>query len=200
MNIYVGNLNFQTTERELESAFASYGEVQSARLAVDRDTNRPRGFGFVEMANQTDAENAIAGLNCRVAPSPSTRPVLAKTADPVAVATVAAATAAEATVAVAAASKPDPNLESKAETQAGFRLLCVPRLSPRDPWSNEMGDPRPSRGGAAGPTTSSGCESRSCSGLLSRKRLSMRLCSRISLGLAGSFGTPLEDRGNNERL
>lgn len=63
MNIYVGNLNFQTTERELESAFASYGEVQSARLAVDRDTNRPRGFGFVEMANQTDAENAIAGLN-----------------------------------------------------------------------------------------------------------------------------------------
>ena len=63
MNIYVGNLSFDTTERELESAFASYGEVQSARLATDRDTNRPRGFGFVEMANQTEAQNAIAGLN-----------------------------------------------------------------------------------------------------------------------------------------
>ncbi len=63
MNIYVGNLSFDTTERELETAFASYGEVQSARLATDRDTNRPRGFGFVEMANQTEAQNAIAGLN-----------------------------------------------------------------------------------------------------------------------------------------
>ena len=63
MNIYVGNLSFDTTERELEAAFASFGEVQSARLATDRDTNRPRGFGFVEMANQADAQNAIAGLN-----------------------------------------------------------------------------------------------------------------------------------------
>lgn len=63
MNIYVGNLSFDTTEGELESAFASYGQVQSARLAVDRDTNRPRGFGFVEMANEVDAQSAIAGLN-----------------------------------------------------------------------------------------------------------------------------------------
>ena len=63
MNIYVGNLSFDTTERELEQAFASYGEVQSARIATDRDTNRPRGFGFVEMANQSEAEAAIAGLN-----------------------------------------------------------------------------------------------------------------------------------------
>jgi RNA recognition motif-containing protein len=63
LNIYVGNLSFQTTERELEEAFASYGEVQSARIATDRDTNRPRGFGFVEMANQSEAEAAIAGLN-----------------------------------------------------------------------------------------------------------------------------------------
>lgn len=65
MNIYVGNLSFQTTERELEEAFAVYGEVQSARIAMDRDTNRPRGFGFVEMANQGEAEAAIAGLNGR---------------------------------------------------------------------------------------------------------------------------------------
>lgn len=63
MNIYVGNLSFNTTETELEQAFASYGTVQSARIAVDRDTNRPRGFGFVEMANRDEAEAAIAALN-----------------------------------------------------------------------------------------------------------------------------------------
>jgi cold-inducible RNA-binding protein len=63
LNIYVGNLSFDTTQRDLENAFADYGEVQSARLATDRDTNRPRGFGFVEMANQSEAESAIAGLN-----------------------------------------------------------------------------------------------------------------------------------------
>ena len=63
MNIYVGNLSFETTERELESAFASYGAVTSARIATDRDTGRNRGFGFVEMANQAEAQAAIAGLN-----------------------------------------------------------------------------------------------------------------------------------------
>ena len=63
MNIYVGNLSFNTTERQLEEAFASYGAVQSARIATDRDTNRPRGFGFVEMGDATEAQNAIAGLN-----------------------------------------------------------------------------------------------------------------------------------------
>jgi RNA recognition motif-containing protein len=63
LNIYVGNLSFDTTERDLETTFASYGEVQVARLVTDRDTNRPRGFGFVEMANQTEAQNAISALN-----------------------------------------------------------------------------------------------------------------------------------------
>jgi RNA recognition motif-containing protein len=63
LNIYVGNLSFNTTERQLEEAFASYGAVQSARIATDRDTNRPRGFGFVEMGDATEAQNAIAGLN-----------------------------------------------------------------------------------------------------------------------------------------
>jgi RNA recognition motif-containing protein len=63
LNIYVGNLSFQTTEAELERTFAAYGSVQSARIAIDRDTNRPRGFGFVEMANQAEAEAAIAALN-----------------------------------------------------------------------------------------------------------------------------------------
>ena len=63
MNIYVGNLSYDTTDRELEAAFAAYGAVTSARIATDRDTGRPRGFGFVEMANQTEAEAAIAALN-----------------------------------------------------------------------------------------------------------------------------------------
>jgi RNA recognition motif-containing protein len=63
MNIYVGNLSFNTTESELEKAFAAYGEVSTARIATDRDTGRPRGFGFVEMANQAEAQAAIAALN-----------------------------------------------------------------------------------------------------------------------------------------
>jgi RNA recognition motif-containing protein len=63
MNIYVGNLSFDTTERDLETAFASYGAVTSARLATDRDTERNRGFGFVEMTSQSKADAAIAGLN-----------------------------------------------------------------------------------------------------------------------------------------
>jgi RNA recognition motif-containing protein len=63
LNIYVGNLSFDTTERDLEAAFASYGTVTSARLATDRDTGRARGFGFVEMANQTEANAAVAALN-----------------------------------------------------------------------------------------------------------------------------------------
>jgi RNA recognition motif-containing protein len=65
LNIYVGNLSFDTTERDLETAFGNYGQVQSARIAKDRDTDRPRGFGFVEMASQTEAQAAIDGLNGR---------------------------------------------------------------------------------------------------------------------------------------
>jgi RNA recognition motif-containing protein len=63
LNIYVGNLSFDTTERELETAFAAYGTVSSARVATDRDTGRNRGFGFVEMSNQAEAQAAIAALN-----------------------------------------------------------------------------------------------------------------------------------------
>jgi RNA recognition motif-containing protein len=63
MNIYVGNLSFDTSERDLEAAFAAYGAVSSARIATDRDTNRPRGFGFVEMASTSEAQAAIAGMN-----------------------------------------------------------------------------------------------------------------------------------------
>jgi cold-inducible RNA-binding protein len=63
LNIYVGNLSFDTSETELQAAFASYGAVSTARIATDRDTGRARGFGFVEMANQTEAQTAIQGLN-----------------------------------------------------------------------------------------------------------------------------------------
>ena len=63
MNIYVGNLPFETTEDSLHVAFAEYGEVASARVITDRMTGRSRGFGFVEMANQEEAEAAIKVMN-----------------------------------------------------------------------------------------------------------------------------------------
>ena len=63
MRIYVGNLSFDTREDELRDAFASYGAVADARVVTDRDTNRSRGFGFVEMEDDGDARAAIQGLN-----------------------------------------------------------------------------------------------------------------------------------------
>src|SRR5258708_37051033 len=62
-NIYVGNLDFNVTEDELRQAFATYGQVDNVTVLKDRDTGQPRGFGFVEMANDEEAEKAIAGLN-----------------------------------------------------------------------------------------------------------------------------------------
>ena len=63
MNIYVGNLSFDETETSLEAAFAAHGEVTTVRIITDRETGRSRGFGFVEMGDQTQAEAAIAALN-----------------------------------------------------------------------------------------------------------------------------------------
>ena len=63
MNIYVGNLSFDETDQTLETTFANHGEVQSARVVTDRETGRSRGFGFVEMPQQQEAEAAIAALN-----------------------------------------------------------------------------------------------------------------------------------------
>ncbi len=62
-NIYVGNLTFGVTNSELESLFATYGEVASAKVITDRETGRSRGFGFVEMPSKEDAESAIAALD-----------------------------------------------------------------------------------------------------------------------------------------
>ncbi len=63
MNIYVGNLSFEETESSLETVFAAHGEVTSARIITDRETGRSRGFGFVEMGDQSQAQAAIAALN-----------------------------------------------------------------------------------------------------------------------------------------
>lgn len=60
--IYVGNLPFSSSEEDIRELFAPYGTVQSVKLITDRDTGRPRGFGFVEM-DGGDAASAIAALN-----------------------------------------------------------------------------------------------------------------------------------------
>ncbi len=61
--LYVGNLSFDASEDELRQLFEPYGAVESAKLATDRDSGRARGFGFVEMTNDDEAEAAIAALN-----------------------------------------------------------------------------------------------------------------------------------------
>jgi RNA recognition motif-containing protein len=63
VNIYVGNLSFDTTEEALREAFANYGEVTSTSIITDKYSGRSRGFGFVEMANSAEASAAIAALN-----------------------------------------------------------------------------------------------------------------------------------------
>jgi cold-inducible RNA-binding protein len=62
-NLYVGNLTFGTTNGELETMFAEFGEVEKAQVVTDRDTGRSRGFGFVEMASNEAAEKAISSLD-----------------------------------------------------------------------------------------------------------------------------------------
>ena len=63
MKIYVGNLPFSTTEAELRQMFEAHGEVSSATLVMDRETGRPRGFGFVEMNDDGQARAAMEALN-----------------------------------------------------------------------------------------------------------------------------------------
>ena len=63
MKLYVGNLNYATGDEELRSAFAAFGDVAEAIVISDRETNRSRGFGFVEMPDQAEAQAAIQGLN-----------------------------------------------------------------------------------------------------------------------------------------
>jgi RNA recognition motif-containing protein len=62
-NIFVGNLSYQTTQEDLQAAFAAYGNVERVNIVTDRDTGQPRGFAFVEMTDQQGAQSAIAQLN-----------------------------------------------------------------------------------------------------------------------------------------
>ncbi|MDM7914282.1 MAG: RNA recognition motif domain-containing protein [Candidatus Eisenbacteria bacterium] len=61
--LYVGNLNFTVNNQDLEDLFAQYGTVQSAQVVMDRDTGRSKGFGFVEMGSDEEAQGAISALN-----------------------------------------------------------------------------------------------------------------------------------------
>jgi cold-inducible RNA-binding protein len=63
MRIYVGNLSYDVTEDELKQQFAAFGEVTSVSIPMDRDSGRPKGFGFVDMPKQAEAEAAIQDLN-----------------------------------------------------------------------------------------------------------------------------------------
>jgi cold-inducible RNA-binding protein len=62
-NIFVGNLSFDTSQEELQTAFAEFGAVERVNIVTDRDTGQPRGFAFVEMTEKDAAEKAIAQLN-----------------------------------------------------------------------------------------------------------------------------------------
>src|SRR3984957_5569000 len=61
--LYVGNLSYNTGDRELQNMFEEYGAVQSAQVIMDRDTGHSKGFGFVEMGSDEEAQSAITGLN-----------------------------------------------------------------------------------------------------------------------------------------
>jgi RNA recognition motif-containing protein len=61
--LYVGNLSFNTSDGDLEQLFAAHGTVQSVQIIMDRDTGRSKGFGFVEMGSDAEAQTAIQALN-----------------------------------------------------------------------------------------------------------------------------------------
>ncbi len=63
MNLFVGNLSFEVTQSDLEGMFSSLGQVSSAKVMMDRETGRSRGFAFVEMPNDSEARSAIQSLN-----------------------------------------------------------------------------------------------------------------------------------------
>ena len=63
MNIYVGQLSYSVTEDDLRAMFAEFGETESVRIILDRITGRSKGFGFVEMGNESEADRAMKALN-----------------------------------------------------------------------------------------------------------------------------------------
>lgn len=65
MNIYIGNLSYEVSEEDLKQAFGAFGQVSSVAIIKDKFTGEPRGFGFVEMPNNTEAQAAISGMNSK---------------------------------------------------------------------------------------------------------------------------------------
>ncbi len=63
--LYVGNLSYNTSEEDVRELFSAYGTISSLNLISDRDSGRPKGFGFVEMSTEQEARAAISGLNAR---------------------------------------------------------------------------------------------------------------------------------------
>ncbi len=63
MNIYVGNLSHEVTEKDLKEAFEAFGQIESVKIIKDNYAGKSKGFGFVEISNNTDAQSAIEGLN-----------------------------------------------------------------------------------------------------------------------------------------
>lgn len=63
MNLYVSNLSFHTSEEDLKQMFSAYGKVESVKIIVDKFTNKSRGFAFIEMPNEAEAQEAIKMLN-----------------------------------------------------------------------------------------------------------------------------------------
>ncbi len=66
MNMYIGNLAHDVTEDDLRNAFSEFGEVSSVKIIIDKFSGRPKGFGFVEMPNNSEADQAIKALNGKV--------------------------------------------------------------------------------------------------------------------------------------
>jgi RNA recognition motif-containing protein len=62
-NIFVGNLSFNSSEQDIRQLFEAYGQVDRVNIVTDRDSGQPRGFGFVEMSNNAEGDQAIAALN-----------------------------------------------------------------------------------------------------------------------------------------
>jgi len=62
-NIYVGNISYSATEENIKELFEQYGKVNSAKIVIDRYTQRSKGFGFVEMENENEADEAITAIN-----------------------------------------------------------------------------------------------------------------------------------------
>ena len=65
IKIYVGNLSFDSSEEDLKGLFATYGDIESAKIIVDQFTNRSRGFGFIEMSNREEGLKAIQALDSK---------------------------------------------------------------------------------------------------------------------------------------